>query len=290
MARPIGDSQGFMSRILNKDSSLSLEGDRSGGWNAALTGANAARDQSRAPGFHAAWRGTSAPRVSFVVPTLNEARNLPHVLPKIPLWIDEIVLVDGRSTDDTVEVARKLRPDIVVVMEKQPGKGAALRAGFQAATGDIIIMIDADGSMNPGEAALFLGALLSGADLVKGSRFLQGGGTEDMSLFRMAGNWGLTQIVRQLFGGSYSDLCYGYAAFWASAIRSLNLDANGFEIETQINVRALRSRLRVVEVPSFEADRIHGDSNLRAIPDGWRVLKTILREYSARPLRVRQAN
>jgi glycosyltransferase involved in cell wall biosynthesis len=163
-------------------------------------------------------------------------------------------------------------------MEPRPGKGAALQAGFQAATGDIIVMLDADGSMAPEEAILFVGALLSGADLVKGSRFVQGAGSDDISPIRMLGNWGLTQLVKLLYGCSFSDLCYGYVAFWRKHVDALRCDCDGFEVETLINVRALRSRLKIVEVASFEAPRISGDSNLHAIRDGLRVLRTILRE------------
>ncbi|MDH2379904.1 glycosyltransferase family 2 protein [Bradyrhizobium sp. CER78] len=224
------------------------------------------------------------PRVSFVVPTLNEAKNLPWLLPRIPTWAHEVIIVDGRSTDDTVAVARGLREDVKVVMEPRRGKGAALQAGFRAATGDIIVMIDADGSMVPEEAIVFVGALIAGADLVKGSRFLQGAGTDDMSTFRMLGNWGLTMMVRMLYGGSFSDLCYGYMAFWTKHVPTLNCDCDGFEIETLINVRALKNELNIVEVASFEAPRISGLSNLRAIPDGWRVLKTILREKVRSPV------
>ncbi|MEA2789433.1 MAG: hypothetical protein QOG73_1839 [Acetobacteraceae bacterium] len=229
-------------------------------------------------------RPLALPRVSFVVPTLNEAKNLPWILPRIPDWAHEVIIVDGRSTDDTVAVARRLREDVKVVMELRRGKGAALQAGFAAATGDIIVMLDADGSMLPEEAILFVGALMAGADMAKGSRFLQGAGTDDMSLFRMLGNWGLTLIVRLLYGGLFSDLCYGYMAFWTKHLATLNCDCDGFEVETLINVRALKNRLKVVEVASFEAPRISGVSNLRAIPDGWRVLKTIVRERVLSPV------
>ena len=222
-----------------------------------------------------------AHRVSVVIPTLNEAANLPHVLPRVPAGVHELVIVDGRSTDDTVAVARALLPAVRVVMEPRPGKGAALRAGFAAATGDIIVMLDADGSMDPAEIPAFVAALLAGADLAKGSRFLPGAGTADMSPLRRAGNAALTGLVRLLFGGGYTDLCYGYSAFWSPALPALALDADGFEIETQINVRALRAGLAVAEVASFEARRVHGASNLRTFPDGWRVLKAICRERRA---------
>ena len=217
-------------------------------------------------------------KVSVVVPTLNEAENLPHVLPRIPEWIDEVLLVDGHSTDNTIEVARALLPTIRVVYQEGRGKGAALRSGFAAATGDIIVMLDADGSTDPAEIPYFVGALLAGADFAKGSRFLQGGGTADMEFYRKFGNWALLRLTRSLFGGQYSDLCYGYNAFWARVLPALSLDCDGFEIETMMNVRALRAKLKVVEVPSFEAERIYGKSNLRTIPDGWRVLKTIFKE------------
>jgi glycosyltransferase involved in cell wall biosynthesis len=217
------------------------------------------------------------PTVSVVIPTKNEAKNLPHVLSRIPAIVDEIVLVDARSEDGTVEVARELRPDIRVVFQKGRGKGNALREGFEAANGDIIVMLDADGSMAPEEIPAFVNALLEGADYAKGSRFLEGGGTDDMEYHRYMGNLGFVTLVRLLYGGNYTDLCYGYCAFWSHVLTALQLESDGFEIETEINVRALKAGLRITEVPSFEYKRIHGQSNLNAIRDGVRVLQMILK-------------
>lgn len=216
--------------------------------------------------------------VSVIVPTLNEARNLPHVLPRIPEWVHEVLLVDGGSSDDTVEVARSLLPGIVVLGQDRPGKGAALQAGFRAATGDIIVTLDGDGSTDPAELPAFVGCLLAGADFVKGSRFAQGGGTADMTTVRRLGNWTLRSVVRAAFGGRYSDLCYGYNAFWRRILPLLDGEADGFEIETLLNVRALAAGMRVVEVPSYERKRVHGLSNLHTLQDGYRVLRTITRE------------
>src|SRR3954453_11912176 len=212
------------------------------------------------------------PHVSVVIPTLNEERNVAWVLERLPEFVDEVILVDGRSTDRTVEIAREVRPDIQVVLEEQPGKGAALRAGFAAARGRYIVMIDADGSMDPAEIERFVAALRDGCDLVKGSRFLTGGGTSDISPVRRLGNGSLREAVNMLYLTAYTDLCYGFMAFRRDWLSVLRLESDGFEIETEIVVRATLARLKVGEVPSFEARRLHGTSNLNAWRDGRRVL------------------
>jgi glycosyltransferase involved in cell wall biosynthesis len=228
------------------------------------------------------------PRVSVVIPALNEEKNLPHVAARMPTDIDEIVFVDGNSVDDTAAVARQLWPRAIHITQSRRGKGNALACGFKAATGDIIVMIDADGSTDPLEISRYVTALVSGADFAKGSRFIQGGGSADITKFRRLGNWGLNTLVNILFGTRYTDLCYGYNAFWRHCLEVMRLpDAehrepqwgDGFEIETLINVRVAASRLSIAEVCSYESSRIHGVSNLNAIRDGTRVLRTIQREF-----------
>ena len=217
-------------------------------------------------------------RVTVVVPALNEAENLPHVLPNIPDWVREVVLVDGGSTDGTPDVARSLLPEIKIVAPERFGKGAALLAGFAAATGDVVVTLDADGSMDPAEIARFQEALVGGADYAKGSRYLPGGGSDDLSFVRALGNGCLVRLVRLLFGCRFTDLCYGYNAVWKRVLPAMALDCDGFEIETLMNIRAVRAGLRIAEVPSYERPRIFGVSRLNAVKDGWRVLRTIARE------------
>jgi glycosyltransferase involved in cell wall biosynthesis len=218
-------------------------------------------------------------RVSVVIPALNEEENLKYVLPRVPEWVHEVILVDDHCTDDTVAEAQRLMPDIRVVRnERPPGKGNALRSGFEAVTGTIIVQVDADGSEAPEEIPAFVGAILAGADYAKGTRFIAGGGTSDMTGLRRWGNWVFVKSVRLLYGASFSDLCYGYNAFRTDALDVLELDGEGFEIEAVLNLRAYSRGLRIREVPSFEDVRVHGVGRLETFPDGWRVLKTIVRE------------
>jgi len=220
--------------------------------------------------------------VSVVIPTLNEAANLPHVFARLPYEeLLEVIIVDGHSTDDTIEIARELCPSVRVVLQDGKGKGNALACGFAAARGDIIVMLDADGSTDPQEIPAYVDALFAGADFAKGSRFTDGGGSVDITPVRMLGNRLLGGIVNLLFGTRYSDLCYGYNAFWSDVLPTINVDCAGFEVETLINVRIAKAGLNVAEVPSVEHERIHGESNLHPIRDGLRVLRTILAERFA---------
>src|SRR5215472_8478509 len=186
--------------------------------------------------------------VSVVIPALNEERNIRHVLARIPRGAHQVILVDGDSVDNTVEVARKVRPDVCVVNQTRSGKGNALACGFEAATGDVIAMVDADGSTDPGEIPNFVQALLSGADFAKGTRFAAGGGSSDITRLRQLGNHMLGTVVNLCHGTHYSDLCYGFNVFWQKYVPVLDLDAtsppspkgdgrlwgDGFEIETLI--------------------------------------------------------
>ncbi len=241
------------------------------------------------------------PRISIVIPARNEARNLRIVLPELP-EVHEVILIDGNSVDGTVEAAREMMPDIKVVQQTRRGKGNALACGFAAVTGDIIVMFDADGSADPAEIPRFIEALMDGADFAKGSRYAKGGGSEDITRIRSLGNHGLSMLANAVLRTNYTDLCYGFNVFWADVLRDLDLPdhrirpidpavmlwGDGFEIETVINCRIAFAALRTAEIPSVERRRIYGESNLNAVRDGIRVLKTIGAERR-RAVRLRSA-
>ena len=227
--------------------------------------------------YRASW-----PTVSAVVPTLNEAENLRWLLPRLS-GVDEIIIVDGESRDGTAEIARCIRPDAVIINQPPTGKGAAMRAGFRTATSDVIVAIDADGSMDPKEIDAFVALICCGFDVVKGSRFCVGGGSDDLTAIRRAGNLWLTRLANVLYGARWTDLCYGYIALRRSVIGRLGLEADGFEIETELCVNAITAGLRIAEVPSHEFDRRSGESKLHARRDGIRVLRTMMRNRKTAP-------
>ncbi|HEY5855532.1 MAG TPA: glycosyltransferase family 2 protein [Aldersonia sp.] len=221
------------------------------------------------------------PTVSLIIPVRNEARNIAWVLEHIADEVSEIILVDGNSTDATLITANRYRPDIKVVPQEGTGKGSALRTGFLAASGDIIVMMDADGSMAPEEIRHYLHFLNNGYDFVKGSRFIVGGGSLDITPFRRLGNRFLLRVFNTLYDAELTDLCYGFCAFHRRYLDLLSLSAPGFEIEAEMVVHAMQGGLRIAEVPSLEMPRRSGKSNLHAIRDGVRVLRTVLRGHNS---------
>ncbi|GCE11741.1 glycosyltransferase family 2 protein [Tengunoibacter tsumagoiensis] len=229
------------------------------------------------------YRRKDQPTVSVIIPARNEEKNLSHILPYLPPEVTEVILVDGHSTDNTIAVARSLRPTIRIIQQQGRGKGDAMRLGFTASTQDIVVMLDGDGSADPLEIPRFVEALVQGADFVKGSRFLGQGKSHDLTIVRSIGNWGLCALVNLLFHQKFSDLCYGYNAFWRDCLEHITLDCTGFEIEAQLCLRTYKAGLKIREVASVEHSRIHGMSNLHAFRDGWRILKIILSEWYTRP-------
>jgi Glycosyl transferase family 2 len=221
-------------------------------------------------------------KVSVVVPAMNEEGNIGHVLRRLPAGLHEVILVDGNSSDRTIEVAEKAHPDIRVLTQSGRGKGDAFRSGFAAVSGNLVVMLDADGSADPAEIPRFVEALEAGADFAKGSRFLEGGGSDDITRLRGLGNSLLSGSANLLHGTHFTDLCYGYNAFWARCLPFIALDVPGFEVETLINLRIAGAGMKITEVPSYEASRLSGQSNLKTFRDGFRVLGTIVGEARRR--------
>jgi hypothetical protein len=220
-------------------------------------------------------------RVSLLIPALNEAQNITLLLNSISKNVPEIrdIIVVDRSVDETAQVARGLGARVII--QDGVGKGDALRQAFASKfDGDIVVTIDADGSNRTQEIPRLVEAILNGADIAKGSRFMEGGGSTDLSLIRRIGNYVFVSLVNLIWPGNYTDLCYGFLAIRKDALMTLtpHLDSKYFEIETEICIEARKLGLKVVEVPSIELKRVYGASKLRGVHDSFRIMRTIFHE------------
>ena len=221
-------------------------------------------------------------RISIVIPTLNEEKNLKVLLREIKNlfrkrkeFSHEIIVVDGFSKDNTVKIAKKFG---CKVLYDNVGKGSALDKGVRVSKGDMIITMDADLSHRPIEIGLLIEGIRCGYDIVMGSRFLMGGGTEDMPWYRKLGNKFFISLINLIWRARYTDLCYGYRAFRKGIWEKLNLKSKRFGIEAEISIKAIKNRMKILEVPSFEKKRKYGEGKLKTFKDGFQILKTILGE------------
>jgi hypothetical protein len=221
-------------------------------------------------------------RVSLLIPALNEAKNIAILLRSLAANVPnmaQITVVDGGSTDATADVATAL--GATIILQEGSGKGDALRQAFRSNhVGDIIVIMDADGSNRPEEIHQLTEAIVNGADVAKGSRFMAGGGSTDLSFIRKIGNKLFVSLVNRAWSGEYTDLCYGFMAFRRDALQKLVplLESKYFQIETEMCIKARKLGLKVVEIPSVELQRRHGASKLNGFRDSLRIAETILRE------------
>ncbi len=223
-------------------------------------------------------RGSSE-LISIIIPTFREEKNIAKVLQGVKKQLSgrrsEIIVVDDvRGKDKTAEIAKRMGAR---VLYDNVGKGAALIKGLKAAKGDVLVAMDADLSNEPKELALLIDAIDIGYDICTGSRFIIGGGSEDIPPFRVFGNKFFVFLVNVLFHANYTDMCYGYRSFRKGVPARLGLSEKGFGIETEINIKAIKNGFRVIEVPSTEKKRAAGEGKLRTFSDGWVILSTILK-------------
>lgn len=220
--------------------------------------------------------------VSIIVPTLNEAGNIRELLDSLLKFdfIKEIVFIDARSKDDTEAIVRSYMQkhrEIRFFLQESKGKGAALIEGFGKAAGEIVVIIDADLSHDISEIPALIRPIQENrADAVLASRFMEGAGSDDITRFRLFGNWVFCSLVNLFWHVDYTDLCYGFRAFRREILPKLELKTTGFEIETELSIEIAKNKVRFVEIPSYEYARKTGTGKLRTFQDGYRILSTIL--------------
>jgi len=215
--------------------------------------------------------------ITALICTLNEEEALPHVLPRIPDWVDEVLLVDGHSTDNTVTVAKRLRPDVRIVHQAKRGKGDALKYGIEQANGAIIVTLDADGTTDPQDMPRFVEPLLRGYDFVKGSRFALSRPV-GKPRHRIFGNWVIVTTHNILYRTNYTDLCSGYNAFWKQAIARIDLSGWADQEEPLLNARVRKAGLKVLEVGHHDKGRTDGETKQPSWRQGSGAIRTVIRE------------
>lgn len=218
-------------------------------------------------------------RISIVVPTRNEAKNLPLVLPRIPrmLEIDEIVIVDGHSHDNTVLIAKNLLPEANIVVQDGKGKGNAILCAAKAAKSEYFLILDGDGSQMPEEIPDYIEKAKEGYDLVKGSRFLSGGRTEHQPFIRKVIVKTANTVANIVWFTRFSDICYGMFLVNRQKYLDLAIESTGFNIEWELMIKAKRKGLKIAEIPSKEMERVHGETNINYVKDGWMIAKTVFK-------------
>jgi len=220
-------------------------------------------------------------KVTLIIPTRNEEGAIGSTLREVPRdVVDEIIVVDGHSTDKTAdEVKAELRPSDKFVVQKGKGYGGAFSEGFDIATGDVIIMMDADGSHNPAEIPQLVEKVRRGYEYVMMSRYARGGRSEDDTIIRWFGNRMFTWLTNVVHSTNVTDSLYLYTAITKDGLKRLNLTSTGFEFCTEILVKAHRAGLKFAEVPAFERGRMAGKTKVNAFWHGLKILRMILRRY-----------
>jgi len=216
------------------------------------------------------------PKVSVIIPALNEVGSIGAVLNDIPKdRVDEVLVADGGSTDGTVELVTKLGYSIIT--QAQKGFGAAIDNGFKQAKGDIVVVLNADGSQNPKDIPKLLDKIDEGYDLVLASRYSPGGGSEEDTFTHFIGNRIFTFLCNMIYKINVSDVLYFFLAARKEIFEKVitNCPHAGYCVELPIKTR--RAGFRIGEIPSFEKKRTAGKAKVHTFSTGFKILMTLLK-------------
>lgn len=216
-------------------------------------------------------------KVSLVAATWNELEAAKVVLPRIDRkWVDEIIVVDGGSTDGTVEFCQA--QGYTVFTQKERGYGAAMREAVERAQGELVIEFPPDGNSLPEKVPDVIKKLQEGYDFVIASRYAPGARSDDDDFLTAIGNWGFTFVTNLLFWSSYTDVLVGFRGYKKSEYEKLHMTANGLDWSIQMPIQFRKKRSRTADIPAIEPARIGGVRKMKPFKTGWRLLKTLIKE------------
>lgn len=216
-------------------------------------------------------------KVTLIAATWNELEAAKVVLPRIDRkWVDEIIVVDGGSTDGTVEFCQA--QGYTVFTQKERGYGAAMKEAAERAIGELIIEFPPDGNSLPEKVPDVIRKLQEGYDLVIASRYAEGARSDDDDFLTGIGNWGFTFLTNLLFWSSYTDVLVGFRGYRKTAYDKLNMTARGLDWSIQMPIQFRKNRLRVADIPAIEPKRIGGVRKMRPFRTGVRILQTLIKE------------
>lgn len=220
-------------------------------------------------------------KVSIVAVCLNEAKSILRILDNIPEdLVDEILVIDGHSTDGTFELVKNAGYDII--LQEGKGRGNAFKTGFKNVSGDLVVMLSTDGNERPGDIKKLIDKANEGYDMVIATRF-GFGRSEDVTPIRNIGNYLFTELCNLVSGLNATDSMNGFRILTKEAIKKMNIESNRFDIEGEITIKAGKLKLKVAEIPTIEDERDHSDSKLRTFKDGGIILKRIIKEALRKP-------
>jgi glycosyltransferase involved in cell wall biosynthesis len=218
---------------------------------------------------------TIAPRIACIIPTLNEGVTVSEVIQKAQPYVDRVVVIDGHSHDNTCAQARQAGCD--VMYQEGKGKGMALRTALARIDADIYVIIDGDATYDATEMSKLLRPVLDGdADMVIGSRLQGKMECGSISTLNIMGNHLFNLLINYLFDGRITDSQSGFRAFHRRVVADLSLSSQGFEIETELTVKALQRGLTILDIPITYRTRRGTPTKLSAFRAGSRIVATIL--------------
>ncbi|MBI3007943.1 MAG: glycosyltransferase [Candidatus Omnitrophica bacterium] len=228
-------------------------------------------------------------KVSVIVPSLNEAGAIEEILRGISREnVDEILVIDGNSTDGTIEIVKGM--GYRLLMQSRKGLGNAIQEGIKNTNGEIIIIVDADGSHETRDIPKLVEKIKEGYDLVVGSRYISGPGLRglfwcnrqsssyDDTFIRELGNRIFTYLCRKIYHLEVHDILMGFKAFRREIFKKINLAESGQQFDAEIIIKAQKAGFKIGEVPTTEHKRTYGKSKLSVPYHGFKVLWVVIRE------------